>query len=421
VPLTIRLVKVLFVYENVYAVGGIQTWLRRMIPRLRADGHEVALLTRAPTMAGDVTTETVDALADLASIHVARPRWFRARGPIDPPLDDADVVFACNLEGLLAAGFVQRRFMPGAKVVAGVFHPREYCANVPPLERRWGLHLGVRILRRLPVENMMFITEGTTRQTSDCLGRDLTGAPVLPIPVDTDALRPAFPRAVDRTKIASVARLAGQYAHHRQMIRVIGELRDDPRGFTYQVYGDGPSRPELEAEVREQRLEDRVFFHGAIPYERFAMAVGDAFAFVGSGTALLEAAACGVPALLTIAGESEPLTHGFIHEAEGDELGGWLPGHPKRPMAERLLWLADRDAREYAEVERAARARAEQFSVSRLAPRFAALLERAVPFSIPIAPRHGLIGRADWVLEALLAQVGRGDGWTQRYIRDLPV
>jgi glycosyltransferase involved in cell wall biosynthesis len=415
-------VKVVFVYENVYAVGGIQTWLQRMVPRLLRDGHEVSLLTRPRGEAWDVTSETIDKLSEHVPVHLAPRHWFRAGGRAEPPLEDVDVLFACSLEALLAAGFVQRRVLPDAKVVAGVFHPREYCANVPRLQRRFGLSLGVRVLRQLPLENMVFITEGTVRQTGDCVGRDLTGAPVLPIPIDTEALRPAEPRAVTQGKIASVARLAPQYAHHSQMIRVIDELRDDPHGFTYHAYGAGPSRADLEAEARARGVEDRVFLHGAIPYGHFADAIGDAFAFVGSGTSLLEAAACGVPALLTIAGESEPLTHGLFHETQANELGGWVPGHPKRPIAEQLRRLAHLPPGEYAEVGRAARARCEDFSLTRLVPRFMSILGNAEPFAVPVARRHGVIGRADSLLEALLVRVGTsGDGWTERYTRDLPV
>jgi glycosyltransferase involved in cell wall biosynthesis len=413
--------RVVFVYENVYAVGGIQTWLQRVVPRLRSEGHDVSLLTRPRCREWDVTSETIDVLARYGPVHQARPHWFRAGRAVEPPLGEVDVLFACSLQALLAAGFVQRRLLPRAKVVAGVFHPREYCSKAPPLERRFGLRLGVRVVRRLPLENMVFITEGTVRQTSDCVGRDLTGAPVLPIAIDTDALHPAVPRVVDRTKIASVARLDRQYRHHGQMIRVIDELRDHPRRFTYHAYGDGPTRADLEAEVRRRGLEDRVFLHGAIPYERFASAVGDSFAFVGSGTALLEAAACGVPTLLTIAGESEPLTHGFIHEAAGGELGGYLPGHPKRPIAAQLAWLAGRDESEYAALELGARARAEDFSVTRLTPRLVRILEGAAPFSLPVWPHHRVFGRADWLLEALLLRMGAKDGWMERFARDLPV
>ena len=45
--------KTLFVYENMYLMGGIQTWLLRVLPMLRSAGHDVALLTRPRTEAWD--------------------------------------------------------------------------------------------------------------------------------------------------------------------------------------------------------------------------------------------------------------------------------------------------------------------------------------------------------------------------------
>src|SRR3954471_7945062 len=137
--------RIVFVYPSVYSLGGIETWLTRMMPGLHALGHEVALLTRPPVESWDVTTEVVDKLSAVGTIHVGGRHWFRGHGSIDPPLGHADVLFAGNLPALLLAGVVQQHVAPEAKVVAGVFHPYEYCWRKPPLlERRFGQYLTER-------------------------------------------------------------------------------------------------------------------------------------------------------------------------------------------------------------------------------------------------------------------------------------
>lgn len=410
--------KILFVYPSIYGLGGIETWLTRMLPSLRAEGHDVALLTRPPVEPWDVTTEVVDRVSDDATVHLAGRHWFRGHRSIQPPLQAADVVFAGNLQAFLLAALVQQHLMPGAKVVAGVFHPREYCSKAPLIQRRWGQHLTERLTRRLPVENFMFCTAGMARQTGECLGRDLSRAPVLPIPIDSDRLRRSSDRVVKRGKIVAVARLHPQYEHHDHMIRVIRDLRDAGHDFSYHAYGDGPRRAELEADARRLGMDGAVFFHGSLPYAQFAEVLDDAFAFIGTGTALLEAAACGVPSLVAISEHPGPMTHGWIHAVAGNEFGGAVPGHPEFPISEQLVWLAGRTECEYRELEEASRHRAEEFSLPRLLPQFVEILAGAAPFPLPISAADRVLGQLDWILEAVLLNLGAPDGWTQRYVRN---
>jgi glycosyltransferase involved in cell wall biosynthesis len=413
-------VKILFVYDNLYAVGGVQTWLTRILPALRREGHEVALLTRPPGEPWDATSEYIDRVAESATIHPAGRHWFRDPKPLRSRPPSADVVFACNLPSLLKGALVQQHFIPDAKLVAGVFHPREYSWQTPRLRRRWVQHVGERILRGLPAENFVFTADVQMHVVADFLGRSLGASPVVPIAIDTDRFRPSPGREADRRKIVSVARLSPYYTYIRQMIRVVHQLREQGHEFTYASYGDGEERAELEAEATRLGVDDAVSFHGAVPYSRFEEVVDDAFAFIGIGTSLLEAAACGVPALVAIDSHPGAATHGFIHETEGNAIGGYVEGHPEQPIAERLLWLAERSPSEYREIERASRARAEEFGLSRLLPRFVEALRQAAHHSAPISHADRFVGQLDWLLEAVMLNLGGRDTLTQRFVRPLP-
>lgn len=408
--------KIVFVYPPVYTLGGIETWLTRVLPGLQRMGHQVALLTRPPVEPWDETSEIVDRLSDDGvRIHLAGRHWFRHRA-IEPPLPAADVLFAGNLNALLLAALVQQELMPEASVVAGVFHPREYCSKAPLIERRWSQHLTERLIRDMPVENFVCCSEGMARQTGACLGRDLSGAPVFPIPIDIERFRPEPKRAVERGKIVSIARLHPLYQHHDQMIDIIREFRERGQMFTYHAYGYGPTRTELEAKVRRAGVEDAVFFHGAVPYARIPDVLEDAWAFVGTGTALLEAAASGIPSLVVVPDHPKPVAHGWIQDVPTNEFGGNIPGHPVYPIADCLVSLAERTDQEYRQLGEGARRRAEEFGLPQLLPRFPELLAGAVPFALPISPADRALAGLDWLLEAVLLHLGAPDGWTQRYV-----
>ncbi|MEA2442778.1 MAG: hypothetical protein QOJ12_70 [Thermoleophilales bacterium] len=409
--------KIVFVHGSPYGFGGIETWLARFTNRLVADGHEVALLTRPFGEDWDETSAIVDDIARNATVHMGARRWFGQGSGKTPSLREADVLFACNLDSLLRAAAVQPQLARAPRLIAGVFHPREYTAPRSPFKRRWVQHVSRRIVLDLPVENFVFCGDVVARDTGKALARDLSRSPVLPLAIDMDRFRPPPDRPVDRTKIASVARLTPYYTHHRQMVRVIRDLRDRGHDFSYHVYGDGPERQSLEDEVRRLGVDHAVFLHGTVPYDRLGEAVTDAFACIGTGTALLESAACGVPALVAIDSHRGPATYGFIQNTTGTDIGGYVPGQPEYDIAQRLLWLAGLGEDEYRRVANGSRARAEEFSLDRLVPRFVDMLGAAHPVPLSVSASDRAIGQLDWLLEAVLLNLGAPDLMMQRYVR----
>jgi glycosyltransferase involved in cell wall biosynthesis len=414
--------KILFVYPNMYVMGGIQTWLARMLPRLEAAGHEVALLTRPSGEDWDATSQFVDAVGAHAPVHLAGRHWFDLRRLRAARPEPADVVFSCNLHSLLTGVLVQQHLMPGARLVAGVFHPREYSwkRSWGP-RRRWVQHLGERVLEGLPAPNFVFFSPATeAHPAAEFLGRDLSAASNVPIPIDTDRFHDEPDRGVQPGKIVSIARLAPYYTYIRHTIRVVADLRAAGHGFTYHCYGDGEERESLEAEVRERGLEDAVFLHPPVPYDRFEEVVEDASAFIGIGTSLLEAAACGVPALVAIDSNRQPTTQGWLSETEGNHIGGHVEGHPEYPIADRLLSLEDASEEEYRTLAAACRRRAEEFSLPQVLPSFTAALHAAEPYAPNISGAERAIGRTDWVLEAVMLKLGARDATLERYSRPAP-
>ena len=146
---------------------------------------------------------------------------------------------------------------------------------------------------------------------------------------------------------------------HADVLRALWLLRDAQPEVTWDVYGDGPERPELERLAAELGIADRVTLHGQRVPEPggtvFVLpSVDEAF-----GVAYVEALACGVPAIgcrgedgpeeIAAAGPGMRLVAPADPEALARELDGMLSDPPWRArlaaearatVAEHFTWEA---------------------------------------------------------------------------------
>jgi hypothetical protein len=91
----------------------------------------------------------------------------------------------------------------------------------------------------------------------------------------------------------------------------------------------------------------------------------DAWLFVGSGTALIEAAACGIPALVGIESEPSPVSYGFLHDIEGIDYQESDLGLAKRGFAQFCRQLHAMSASDYALACERSACKSREFSIER--------------------------------------------------------
>jgi glycosyltransferase involved in cell wall biosynthesis len=139
---------------------------------------------------------------------------------------------------------------------------------------------------------------------------------------------------------------------HALLIDAVHELRGDWPALQLVIAGEGPERQRLEAQIARHGLEGRVRLLGAVPNAALGTWYGAADLFLlpssreGLPNALLEALACGTPALATAVGgipevlgdastEGELLSERTV-PAIADALRRWLPRTPDRAAVRRL-------------------------------------------------------------------------------------
>ena len=159
---------------------------------------------------------------------------------------------------------------------------------------------------------------------------------------------------------------------HRALLEVAGDLRDRFPQLRYCFVGDGPLRAELEGEVRRRGLGHLVTLHSG---ERDARRLYGAFDIAvqasdseGLPNVVLEAAAAGLPIVATaVGGTPEILTGG---------VDGLLVPRGDRPGLARAITALAEAPELRQRLGRAARARAEDFSPTRLAAETGELYQR---------------------------------------------
>jgi glycosyltransferase involved in cell wall biosynthesis len=301
------------------------------------------------------------------------PSRLRIFGPVNWPALCARLhqatghIHVLGAFGLVVA-YRLKDHLPGSTISTGIYHQNEY------LYRSSGSHFeaeNLRLFRLLPAENVLFFQESTRQNYEAFHARPYAKSPVVPIGIDlsTDTTRQP-PRPF---RIVSVGKLLPFKAYNAHMIRIVANLAPRFPDIRYDIYGSGDQSgdegPNLARLINELGMTDHVHLQGTFPYNQFNEKVADASLFVGSGTALVEAAALGVPAMVGIESIPTPHTYGFLSDVVGFSYNENIAGVPKVSM-EDLTALVLADTLENDAIGEACRRKAQSFTVCKTAEGF---------------------------------------------------
>jgi glycosyltransferase involved in cell wall biosynthesis len=299
--------RVLAIYDNLQ-LGGIQTFLVRFAKRFGAECAGLTLLTNRRGNA-----ELAAAFEQHGRIEVDKTFGnvpFRRRSRLQRP----DCILAFDTSSLLEAAALQKFVFPAARVLVFVAHPREFC---PGKSRRLRDCLAADLLLQLPPRNIAFMNDACRQEHFERLGSNLNQCVVAPLPVDVSRFTsiPIGPKVPGR--VVSVGRLTRFKSYQRNVLPVIAKLRWEGMPIELHFHGDGAEERNLRGLVCRYDLEKHVYFHGPVPYSALPEVFHSAWAFLGMGTSVVQAAAAGVPALVAVESAALPETFGFLSETDG--------------------------------------------------------------------------------------------------------
>lgn len=216
--------------------------------------------------------------------------------------------------GLLFIDRFRLRMKGSLFLSLGIYHQNEFMFNS---RQYYFIEILRKIFSMMPPEAIIFFNEHSMESYSKFFGRNFTCSPLLPVGIDRPAYDASLLVGKNSTKIISIGNLYKFKTYNRHIIELLPLLKKKKEDLEYHIYGVGENESFLRDLAKEKGVEASVFFHGFIDYEKMPEVVSSAYLFVGSGTALVEAAIMGVPSIVGIESIEFPKTYGFIFETKG--------------------------------------------------------------------------------------------------------
>jgi len=246
------------------------------------------------------------------------------------------------------------------KLTAGVYHQNEFLYKK---SKSYFTQKSAELFRDLPSENVVFFNEISRNNYAEFFSKDFSVSPIVPIGIDLpNSEKSAFNG--ESFRIVSIGNLVEFKTYNEHIIRSLPSLLKRFPYLHYDIYGTGPQEKFLIDLATKLGVEGSVRFHGEIEYSRLPNALANSALFVGSGTALIEAAAMGVPALIGIESIKTPDTYGFISDIDGFSYNENVPYIKKQSIVPLLLdFFGNADVR--SELSILCRNKASDFSVKK--------------------------------------------------------
>lgn len=325
---------------------GLRDWAKRVLPPQARMFKVLALVTDAFGGKGGIAAFNRDLLGSIAAAPdcagvVAVPRVVSAPHPATPPnirfvsaaaggkLRFIRAALAEGLGGhydLLVVGHIN---LAPLGALLGLFRRRPSLLLIFGVDA-WTPHKSSLVKASIGrFRSIVSISQVTTRRFAAWSGADASLVRLLPCCVDLRRFRPG-PKPLHleerlglkgRIVVMTLGRLASEerFKGFDEIIEVLPALVKRIPNISYLICGEGSDRSRLESKVQVLGLESRVVFAGFVPEEQKADYYHLADAYVmpsrgeGFGIVFLEALACGLPVLGSVAdGSREALLDGAL-------------------------------------------------------------------------------------------------------------
>ncbi|WP_159566738.1 glycosyltransferase [Budvicia diplopodorum] len=261
------------------------------------------------------------------------------------------------------------------KVTVGIYHQNEYMYRTKkPCKFSEGVF---KLVKDVPDDNFVFFNEFNIESYGKFYMKDYANPSLLPIGIDIKADNSESKKPVN-ARIVSIGNLVNFKTYNLHVINSLNRLpKKSGKEVVYDIYGEGDNNISLQQLVNDLGLTERVRFWGNIKYSEMKDVLQDASVFVGSGTALLEAAALGVPALTGIESVKDPITYGYLYEIEGFSYNELMPGRKVYNLVDKLNESINSTDEYWTDLSSLCKKKSKDFSISCTVDGFIRLNDKA--------------------------------------------
>lgn len=192
--------------------------------------------------------------------------------------------------------------------------------------------------------NFIFFNDANKAFYSKFFSRDLSSASVVPIGIEVPAnssselIKPLSPK-----RIVSIGNLYPFKTYNTHVISILPDLIVTQPELVYEIYGSGQEELKLKRLVKNLNLEKHVIFKGTIAYDKIDEVLHGSYAFIGSGTSIVEAAVRGIPSIIGIESIEEPITYGYLFDVPNFSYNEKDLGYKTVCLSAALNHLADEE------------------------------------------------------------------------------
>ncbi|TWT80137.1 Glycosyl transferases group 1 [Planctomycetes bacterium CA13] len=399
-------------------MGGNETLMIRMARWLISRGHSVAIITaQGGYLEGKMPEDCETFIVGSTNFGAAVvPRWPFPRR-VRERIRDADFVMSFSGGGCMFAYHLIRATRSRAKLIAGVFHPntgttigRKHFFDFVFQE---GTH----------DENKLYMNEAMRQIHEHRMDRPLPTSPIWKLPVEVCDSENVFPNRQSGI-ILSVGRLTQFKGYNLYMPRVLRQLLNEGYDTQWHVIGDDEPntrelvKEEMIAECKRLGVLDRCTMHGIVPYEELRQHFAKSTVFVGMGTAMLEASACGVPSVCAVVDDMDGLSYGYLWNQPPGCVGERLTSRePNKKVVNLLRNVLNADERSYLEFTEKARASVRQFELEDRMNEFFSICAAAKEGTKPISQSRTLYianKGQQWIRKRIVSQT---QWWKRRLLK----
>ena len=303
-------------------LGGIETFFVRLAKERFKKNKKTKILLLTPAEFGVNNSDLFETIKKYAEIYyfddvfdkkIINWRFFLLhhlnKENLKKILIDCEQIHVTDAQNALLAESMLSKINKKIPITVGMYHSLEFA---------WGndfLPFFEKINRKFIYEvldsnNIICFSQTTKDFVRKKTGYDIVNAHTFRLGVIESNKIYKSSKSSKSIRMCAVGRLADFKTYNFWMPEVIKKLNNDGYSISLDIYGDGDKENEVKSAIK-----DSLSFIRLLPpfkYSNFDEIVSRYDLFIGSGTAIIQAASLGIPSIIGIESISEPLTYGFF-------------------------------------------------------------------------------------------------------------